>query len=78
MPRTSNRRTLSVADRKSYIAAVKCVQAKPSIYPPGAVPGSIGLFDDFVAVHLNQTPFIHLTVSSSSPSVQRLGAMLDC
>lgn len=58
------RRTLASQDKKSFIDAVKCVRAKPSLYPPGAVPGSKSLYDDFIAVHLNQTLFIHLTVSS--------------
>ncbi len=59
------RRTLASQDKKSFIDAVKCVRAKPSLYPPGAVPGSKSLYDDFIAVHLNQTLFIHLTVSTS-------------
>lgn len=32
------------------------------------MPGALNLFDDFIAVHLNQTPFIHLTVSRPSLS----------
>lgn len=39
------------------------MQAKPSLFPAGQIPGSFSLFDDFVAVHLNQTPFIHLTAT---------------
>ncbi|KAJ9149647.1 Tyrosinase central domain-containing protein [Coniochaeta hoffmannii] len=54
-------RTLAKKDKQSFIDAVKCVRAKPSLYPPGAVPGSKSLYDDFIAVHLNQTLFIHLT-----------------
>ncbi|KAK0716374.1 hypothetical protein B0H67DRAFT_516055 [Lasiosphaeris hirsuta] len=54
-------RTLSKPERKSYIAAVKCLRTKPSLLAPGVAPGSKSLFDDFVAVHLNQTLFIHLT-----------------
>lgn len=54
-------RTLSAPQKKNFIEAVKCVRAKPSLYPPGVVPGSKSLYDDFVAVHLNQTLFIHLT-----------------
>jgi tyrosinase len=57
------RRTLSAADRKAFIAAVKCVQAKPSTFPPGQAAGAKSLYDDFVALHLLQTPFIHLSVS---------------
>ncbi|KAK3346516.1 tyrosinase-like protein [Lasiosphaeria hispida] len=54
-------RTLSPAQRKNYISAVKCLQAKPSILPPGTSAGSKSLFDDFVYVHLVQTVNIHLT-----------------
>lgn len=54
-------RTLSKAQRKSYIAAVKCVRDTPSILAPGVSTGSKSLFDDFVYVHLNQTLFIHFT-----------------
>ncbi|KAK4217500.1 tyrosinase-like protein [Rhypophila decipiens] len=54
-------RTLSPAQRKNFIAAVKCLQGKPSILPPGVAPGSVSLFDDFEAIHINQTMTIHLT-----------------
>ncbi|KAB5523028.1 hypothetical protein GE09DRAFT_976807 [Coniochaeta sp. 2T2.1] len=56
-----SRRTLAPKEKQSFIEAVKCVRSKPSLYPPGAVPGSKSLYDDFIAVHLNQTLFIHLT-----------------
>ncbi|KAK4235462.1 tyrosinase-like protein [Achaetomium macrosporum] len=54
-------RTLSKAQRSSYIAAVKCVQTSPSLLAPGVAPGSKSLFDDFVYVHMISTPFIHFT-----------------
>jgi tyrosinase len=54
-------RTLSKAQRKNYIKAVQCVQKTPSILPPGTAAGSKTLFDDFVYVHLQSTPFIHFT-----------------
>lgn len=56
-------RTLSTNQRKNYIAAVKCMQNKPSLLAPGVAPGSKSLFDDFVVIHYQQTIFIHLTVS---------------
>jgi tyrosinase len=34
----------------------------PSISGEG-IPGAKSRFDDFVGVHINQTPFIHATVS---------------
>jgi tyrosinase len=51
-------RTLSKPDRRAYIAAVKCLQTKPSLL---SFPGSKSLFDDFVAIHLQQTGNIHLS-----------------
>ncbi|KAI0874785.1 Di-copper centre-containing protein [Hypoxylon argillaceum] len=47
--------------KKQYIAAVKCLQAKPSIADPTFAPGSRTRYDDFVAVHINQTLTIHGT-----------------
>ncbi len=55
------RRTLPKADRKAYIAAIKCLQTKPSLLDPATFPGSKSLFDDFVAIHLMQTLNIHLS-----------------
>jgi hypothetical protein len=60
-------RTMSSAQRKNYISAVKCLRTKPSLLAPGVAPGSKSLFDDFVAIHFNQTIFIHLTVRSPFP-----------
>ena len=60
---TRNRRTLSKAQRKSYIKAVQCVQKTGSILPAGTSAGSKTLFDDFVYVHMMSTPYIHFTVS---------------
>ncbi|KAL1840789.1 hypothetical protein VTJ49DRAFT_7744 [Mycothermus thermophilus] len=54
-------RYLSKPERKHYIAAVECLQSKPSILPAGLAPGSQSLFDDFVYVHMNQTLQIHFT-----------------
>ncbi|KAK3370434.1 tyrosinase-like protein [Podospora didyma] len=54
-------RTLSATTRKSFIAAAKCVQKKPSLLPAGQIPGAKTMWDDFVFVHMSQTPTIHLT-----------------
>ncbi|GAP87774.1 putative FAD binding domain-containing protein [Rosellinia necatrix] len=54
-------RSLSSTQRKEYIAAVKCLQTKPSIADPTFAPGSRTRYDDFVAVHINQTLSIHGT-----------------
>ncbi|KAK4209636.1 tyrosinase-like protein [Rhypophila decipiens] len=54
-------RTLSKAQRRNFIAATECLQKKPSVLPAGVAPGSKSIFDDFVFVHMRQTPTIHLT-----------------
>ncbi|KIW90321.1 uncharacterized protein Z519_08965 [Cladophialophora bantiana CBS 173.52] len=52
--------SLSTKEKKAYISAVKCLQSKPSKFPAGVVPGSKSRYDDFAAVHINQTTSIHL------------------
>ncbi|KAI0528040.1 hypothetical protein F5B22DRAFT_632546 [Xylaria bambusicola] len=51
----------SSTEKKQYITAVKCLQAKPSIADPTFAPGARSRYDDFVAVHINQTLSIHGT-----------------
>lgn len=53
---------MSAHERKDYIRAVKCLMIKPSISPPGFAPGARSRYDDFVALHINQTLNIHFTV----------------
>jgi len=53
--------TLSTQEKKDYIAAVKCLQSKPPKTPAAKAPGAKSRFDDFVAVHINQTMEIHYT-----------------
>ncbi|KAK4187567.1 putative tyrosinase [Podospora australis] len=55
--------TLSSANKIAYINAMKCLMAKPSLLNPVEVPGAKNRFDDFVAVHINQTIFIHGTAN---------------
>lgn len=50
-------------ERKEYIRAVKCLMAAPSKADPSFAPGAKTRYDDFVAVHINQTLTIHGTVS---------------
>ncbi|KAM7186055.1 tyrosinase-like protein [Rhypophila sp. PSN 637] len=54
-------RTLTSSTKKSFIAAAKCVQKKGSLLPAGQIPGAKTMWDDFVFVHMSQTPTIHLT-----------------
>ncbi|KAI1171050.1 Di-copper centre-containing protein [Nemania sp. FL0916] len=51
----------SKTEKKNYIAAVKCMQSKPSIADPTFAPGARTRYDDFVSVHINQTLSIHGT-----------------
>ncbi|KAL2802987.1 hypothetical protein BJX63DRAFT_440466 [Aspergillus granulosus] len=53
--------TLSKRERKEYIDAVTCLTKKPSKVDPTFAPGARTRFDDFVAIHINQTMFIHTT-----------------
>ncbi|KAK4237182.1 putative tyrosinase [Achaetomium macrosporum] len=55
--------SLSTAERKDYIRAVQCLMRKPSKYDPKAAPGAKTRYDDFVAVHINQTLSIHGTAN---------------
>ncbi|KAI8627356.1 Di-copper centre-containing protein [Xylariaceae sp. FL1651] len=52
---------LSAADRKAYIKAVLCVTNSPSKLDHTKYPGAKTRYDDFVAVHINQTMSIHST-----------------
>ncbi|KAB5560194.1 hypothetical protein GE09DRAFT_82182 [Coniochaeta sp. 2T2.1] len=51
--------SLSEQQRLNYINAIKCLQKKPARTPQSLVPGARSRFDDFVAVHINQTLTIH-------------------
>lgn len=57
-------RTLSAEDRRAFVAAIECMQSSPSLYEPGVMPAAKTLYDDFVAIHLKQTPVIHRSVRS--------------
>jgi tyrosinase len=46
-------------ERKDYIRAVQCLQTLPSKSDPAWAPAAKSRYDDFVAVHVNQTMFIH-------------------
>ncbi|KAM7210980.1 hypothetical protein V8F06_013636 [Rhypophila decipiens] len=53
--------TLTKSERKAYTDAVLCLQSKPATWPAAQGPGVKSRFDDFVAVHINQTMEIHYT-----------------
>ncbi|KAG9499529.1 hypothetical protein J7337_007985 [Fusarium musae] len=54
-------KVLSKKERKAYINAVLCLRKKPSKGDPSFAPGARTRYDDFVAVHINQTRSIHAT-----------------
>ncbi|KAF0637824.1 hypothetical protein FPSE5266_11583 [Fusarium pseudograminearum] len=54
-------KTLSKKDKKAYIDAVLCLRKKPSKADQTFAPGARSRYDDFVAVHINQTLSIHGT-----------------
>ncbi|KAL6411871.1 FAD binding domain-containing protein [Ilyonectria robusta] len=66
---------LSAKERKAYISAVQCLLAKPSKIDPAFAPGARNRYDDFVAVHINQTLTIHgtnlvnITIGQASNSI---------
>ncbi|KLU90559.1 hypothetical protein MAPG_10411 [Magnaporthiopsis poae ATCC 64411] len=48
-------------ERRRYIAAVQCLLNTPSRLDPKRYPGAKSRYDDFVAVHINQSLTIHGT-----------------
>ncbi|KAK8016566.1 hypothetical protein PG993_014755 [Apiospora rasikravindrae] len=54
---------LTDGEKKAYITAVQCLTSAPSKLNPTNYPGAKTRFDDFVAVHINQTMSIHGTGS---------------
>lgn len=60
-------RTLPAEQRRAFVAAIECMQSSPSLYEPGVMPAAKTLYDDFVAIHLKQTPVIHRSVRSQIP-----------
>ncbi|KAL5324833.1 hypothetical protein ACEPPN_005952 [Leptodophora sp. 'Broadleaf-Isolate-01'] len=52
---------LSPTDRTSYTNSVLCLMGKPSLLNQTLYPGAKTRYDDFVAVHINQTLSIHGT-----------------
>ncbi|KAK1969298.1 Di-copper centre-containing protein [Colletotrichum sublineola] len=53
--------SFSSTERKDYINAVQCMLTSPSKSDPAFAPGARNRYDDFVAVHINQTVQIHGT-----------------
>lgn len=58
------RADLTTTQKENYISALQCLLTKPSKSDPALFPGAKNRYDDFVVVHINQTLFIHGTVSN--------------
>ncbi len=56
--------------RRNYIKAMLCLMEKPPKLTQ--FPGVTNRYEDFVAVHINQTTTIHGTVSSDKGLMWRL------
>jgi tyrosinase len=62
---------LSPRERKEYTDAVLCLQSKPAITSTIA-PGAKSRFDDYIVVHIQQTPRNHRSVSFPYCASQRM------
>lgn len=60
----NTRSSLSPKQRSAYTTAVECLQSKPNLISNIRVPGARTRFDDVVAAHIFQAPYIHFSVSS--------------
>ncbi|KAJ5924399.1 hypothetical protein N7466_008586 [Penicillium verhagenii] len=58
-----NWRAFTSPEKKSYINAVLCMTKSRTITPPHLAPGTRSRFDDFVAVHINQSYHVHRDAS---------------
>lgn len=68
--------SFTAQQKLEYISAVLCLQSLPSKSGSFA-PGARSRYDDFVAVHINQTLTIHATVRAT-PTTSRLHSSLPC
>lgn len=56
-----NRDALTSPEKKDYTRAVLCLQSLPALTPSVLGSGIKTRYDDFIAVHMNQTLTIHYT-----------------
>ncbi|KAF3769926.1 hypothetical protein M406DRAFT_36019 [Cryphonectria parasitica EP155] len=52
---------LTEAEKLDYTSAVSCLMASPALTPISEAAGVRSRYDDFVATHVNQTDYIHIT-----------------
>ena len=62
----NGRSALSASQRIAYITAVNCLVSKPALTSLNFAPGARNRRDDFTVAHINETVFIHLSVSNHS------------
>ena len=55
---------LTIPEQDDFIRAVLCLQSLPSTVNRTQFPGARTRYDDFVIVHANYTPNIHMTACS--------------
>ncbi|KAJ5721861.1 tyrosinase [Penicillium malachiteum] len=55
------------SEKRSYIESVHCMTELPAIMPHHLAPGARSRFDDFVAVHINQSYHVHRDARNSTP-----------
>lgn len=67
-----NWRAFTPTEKKSYIKSVLCLITSQSITPPHLARGVRSRFDDFVAVHINQSYHIHRDVSLNTARLFKL------
>jgi hypothetical protein len=48
---------------------VQCLQQKPPLTSPVEVPGVRSHYDDFSAIHIIKTPFVHFSVCILPPAI---------
>jgi len=65
---------MPAAQRKQYIAAMLCLMTKPSKLDKTKYPGAKSRYEDFVAVHMNQTMNIHGTVRTRATMAGNLAS----
>ncbi|KAK8073633.1 Tyrosinase-like protein orsC [Apiospora phragmitis] len=59
-------RTLSTSERQGFISTVRCLQSKPG-QTSDIFDGVKSRYDDFLALHITQTDYVHWVVSTLFP-----------
>lgn len=70
------RSALSKPERKNYIDAVKCIHNKPALTPASIAAGARSRYDDFIVTHVQQTFWVHGTVSLELLRSMKCGTLI--